>query len=212
MSTTVFPTLKGRDITIDRTSMFSTRKPKAVSGKIVSIAQWASPLYQWTVTFNFLRTGLFGPSTFTELEQLRGFFEKLKGAFDSFLFQDPNDNVVVGQAIANTSGLLATTYQLQRTSGGATAPILAPNLGATFNLYVNAVLKTQGVDYSVTDWSSGTPGLVTFLAGHVPAAALPITADFSYYFPCSFDDDTMDFGRFGQNIYKLDKQTFTSLK
>lgn len=212
MSTTVFPTLKGRDIVIDRVPTFSTRKPKAVSGKIVSISQWSTPIYQWTLIYNFLRTGAFGSGTFTELEQLRGFFETLKGAGDSFLFADPNDNAVTGQAIGNTSGLLATTYQLQRTSGGASLPILAPNLAATFNLYVNAVLKTRGTDYTVTDWSSTTPGLITFLTGHVPSAALPITADFSYYFPCSFDDDQMNFSRFATNVYKADGVKFTSLK
>lgn len=211
MSTTVFPTLKGRDIVITRKPIFNTNKPQAVSGKEVAIARWSSPRYQWTVKFNILRQGTIGLNAFTELATLRGFFETLLGGYDSFLFQDPDDYIVTAQALGNTDGS-AGPYQLKRTSGGATINILAPNMGATFNLYVDAVLKTQGVDYSVTSWGSTTPGQITFLGGHVPAAAKPLTIDFSYYFPCRWVEDEMDFTRFVKQMYSQDGNSFKSIK
>lgn len=209
MSTNVFPSLAGLGWPTSRSPIFKTRRQVNISGKEVRIADWSYPRYKWTLVFNFLRqgAGTFS-SSYTEFSQLEGFFEKLLGGWDSFLYADPDDGVVVGQNIAVGNGV-TTAFQLQRTFGGASCPILAPNLATTFNVYLNGVQQPGG-NYTVTPWGATNPGLLTFVSP--PGNGVLITADFTYYFPCRFDDDTLTFEKVLSFVYDCKKLSFTSIK
>lgn len=90
MSNEVFPlTLKGLDIKIVRTPVYKTRVQEAVSGKELRASWWSTPRYKYTLTFNFLRQGL----NSDEADTLRGFFARHLGSWDSFLLNDPYDDV-----------------------------------------------------------------------------------------------------------------------
>lgn len=211
MSTSVLPSVPGLTFPASRTPIFMTRKQVSISGKEVRIADWSYPRYQWTLQFAMLRQGGFGGSNYSEFATLEGFFEGLQGGFDSFLYTDPDDNTVTGQAVGAGDGS-TTAFPLVRAFGGTVAPILAPNLSAAFNVYLAGVLQSAS-SYTVTPWgtsNSNGPGQLIF--NSAPGAGVAITADFTYYFPCRFDDDKIDFSKFMSSIYEAKSVKFTSIK
>jgi uncharacterized protein (TIGR02217 family) len=203
MSTQVFPSLPGLAWPVKRSELWKTRAPEAISGKETRIADWSYPRHEWTLGFDLLRQGTRTAGIFTELAQLDGFFNERQGQFDSFLYTDPDDCSVTAQAIGTGDGS-TTSFQLVRAFGGFVEPIFAPNVVS--HIYVN------GVDpggWTVSYWGSATPGIVTF--GAAPAAQ-PITADFTYYFPCRFSADQMDFAKFMATLWSAKAVKFRSIK
>lgn len=107
MSTALFPTLPTLAWSIKRTPSWQTRKIVNMSGKEVVLAEWSYPRYTWEVKYNTLRqgSGLYvSTDTFTEMSTLMGFYNARNGGFDSFLYQDQDDNAVTGQQIAIANG------------------------------------------------------------------------------------------------------------
>ena len=205
MSTSVLPSLPGLGFPWTRAPIYKTRTQANISGKEVRIADWSYPRYQWVLQYNALRQSA-SPS-FTEFSQLEGFFETLLGGWDSFLYTDPDDNSVTTQALANGDGA-TTVFQLVRTFGGVTIPVLAPNV--VTSVWVNGSLKTVTTDYTISNWGTAVPGCITFTVP--PGAGQAVTTTFTYYFPCRFDDDTLTFSKFLSTVYELKKLSFTSIK
>ncbi len=207
MSSAVFPTLAGLGWDVNRTEIWKTELQENVSGKENAVALWTYPRHQWDLTFDFLRQGVVHAATYAEFAQLAGFFNQRQGRFDSFLYTDADDNSVTGQALGTGDGT-TTAFQLVRAFGGFVEPVLAPN--AVSAVKVNGVTKTAGVDYTVSNWGSANPGVVTFTSP--PGNGLPITADFTFYWPCRFLDDSLNFAKFAQALWKGKKVSFKSVK
>lgn len=106
-----------------------------------------------------------------------------------FLFISPleDDRDTTGQAIDTGDGA-ETEFQLQitKTNGvhSVSRDIQYP-LASTVIMYVNAVAKTPGVDFTF----STTTGVVTFAVA--PPNGHAITADFSYAWPVHFSSNTI---------------------
>lgn len=166
MSASVFPTLAGLNWNIVRTPMWNNILNEAASGKEVAIALWSYPKWQWELNFNFLRSS----ATFTELQQLVGFFNSRQGRFDTFLYQDSEDNSVTLQTIGTGNGSTAA-YQLIRSYGGFIEPILAPN--------TVSVVALAGVSIPAAGYSAPTNGALSQSAG----GALGAT---TYYVKCAW--------------------------
>ncbi|MCE9561884.1 MAG: DUF2460 domain-containing protein [Planctomycetes bacterium] len=205
MSAAVFPTLAGLGWEINRTPVWKTRLQESVSGKQTSIADWSYPRWQWELTYDFLRQGTVHGSAYAEFAQLAGFFNQRQGQFDSFLYQDADDDAVTGQALGTGDGT-TTAFQLIRPFGGFIEPVLAPN--TISHVYLNGVNQPSG--WSVSNWGVASPGVVTFSSP--PGNGVVITADFSFYFPCRFTDDTMSFAKFMSALYDAKKVAFASIK
>ncbi len=140
MSTQIFPSLPGLGWSVKRTPQWKTRVQESISGKETRIADWSFPRWQWELTFEFLRQAganqqaqSFAGQTYSEFQLLAGFFNARQGMFDSFLYQDADDNAVTGQQFGTGDGT-TTVFQLARAFGGFVEPILAPNSIA--NLYL----------------------------------------------------------------------------
>jgi uncharacterized protein (TIGR02217 family) len=206
MSTSVFPTLAGLGWSITRREIWKTRQQEAISGKETRIADWSYPRHQWSLGFDFLRQGALSGSTYAEFAQLAGFFNLRQGSYDSFLYADADDNAVAGQAIATGDGT-TTSFDFVRGFGGFAEPILAPNVVS--NVYLNGVAQSSG-SYTVNGWGSAAPGTLVFATA--PGSGVAITADFSFYFPCRFAADQMDFEKFMAALYSAKKVTLVSLK
>ena len=209
MTTQVFPTLSGLTYPFDRTPIFDTIIQANVSGKEVRLANQIYPRYQWDLIYSMLRQGVSAGVAYTELQQLMGFYNQMQGSFNSFLFQDPDDNAVTGQAIGTGDGA-TTTFQLVRAMGGYVEPVQAPNLAGTIHIYVNGALKTVTTDYTISGWGSANPGVVTFTTA--PGNTLPITADFGFYFPVRFVNDQIPFSKWIGNMYEAKKISLMSVK
>lgn len=317
MSVSVFPTLAGLIYPVNMKPNWSTVKQKNVSGKMTRIGYFSYPFYTFQIGYSVLRSAV----TYAEQQTLQGFFNSRNGSFDSFLFNNVDDNSVTGQALG-TGDAVTTAFQLVRAYGGFVEPIYAPNaisavyldgvsiptaglsaptngaltstvsgaLGATtyyvksawvtksgvtlpaaetnlavlankvlnvaapgsaptgaigWNVYVSntagggsgsekkqnaatialgtpwvepnsglvnlgvpPVANTTGWTFSL--WGTATPGILTFAGA--PAAAVAITSDFTFYWPCIFQDDTMDFSKFMNLLWEAKSITLETLK
>jgi len=88
-----FPTLPGLDISIVRTTLYSTsiqRHDRALTERRAS--WWALPRYRYELKFNFLRQAGY-QQTYDEVEALTDFFESTRGGMLPFLLVDPVDSV-----------------------------------------------------------------------------------------------------------------------
>lgn len=203
MSTAVMPSLAGLGWPVTRTPVWDTIVQQAISGKETRIAKQSYPRWKWELTYTILRSA----AAFTELQQLAGFFNSRQGMFDTFLYQDADDNSVTAQAIETGDGA-TTAFQLVRGFGGFIEPVLAPNTGGTINIYLNGVKQTSG--YTVSAWGTSTPGVLTFTSA--PGSGVAITADFTYYWPCRMSDDSLPFELFMSQYYSAKKFAFISVK
>ena len=214
MSTSVFPTLPLLAWPVQRTSEWHSRLQESISGKETAIADWTYPRYHWELTYasdGALRQGIVNGSNYSEFAALLGFFNLRYGRVDPFLYQDADDHAVVGQGLGSGDGT-TTTFQLVRAFGGFVCPIWAPNLAATLNVYLNGVLQS-GSSYSVSAWNgttSGGSGVLTF--DTAPGAGVAVSADFSYYWPCRFEVDKLDFQKFMAALWSAKSVKFYSVK
>ena len=92
MSTAVLPTLKGLTFDVEREMLWNNQVQQSISGKETRIAYWSAARYRWTLTYSMLRSD----SSNLELQSLFGFCSARQGSFDSFLYQDSDDNSVTG--------------------------------------------------------------------------------------------------------------------
>jgi hypothetical protein len=118
MSNAIFPVLPGLQWERKRTPKFSTIVQTSVSGKESRVALWSYPRYTYSVSYDILRSSL----SFLELQTLMGFFNQRQGMFDSFLFDDPEDDTATAQLFGTGDGT-TTAFQLSRTYGGWNDPI-----------------------------------------------------------------------------------------
>ena len=125
--------------------------------------------------------------------------------FDSFLYQDADDNSVTAQPVGVGDGSTAS-FQMIRSFGNFVELILAP-IPSSASIFVNGILSNSA---NVFPWGSTTAGLLSF--GSAPATSAAITATFSYYFPCRFVEDSMDFEKFMNQLWQGKKVGFISLK
>ncbi|HEY1794922.1 MAG TPA: DUF2460 domain-containing protein [Stellaceae bacterium] len=187
--TAIFPTLPGLSWSVTKQPRFATRIQRAVSGRELRALDQPNPSWTWTLSYSVLRDG----GGCDELRTLMGFFLEQQGAFAPFLFVDPGDNSVSGQALGIGDGSTAA-FRLVRTMGGFAEPITAPNVVA--KVYVNGVVQSPS-GYSV----DADTGVVTFAAP--PPAGEAVSADFTYYFRVRFADDSAEFENFMFQLWSL---------
>jgi uncharacterized protein (TIGR02217 family) len=197
--TAIFPSLPGLAWSVTKAPRFATRIQRAVSGRELRILDQPYPIWTWTLAYSLLRdkwdargSGGLGAG-YDELRTIAGFFLQQQGAFQPFLFDDPTDGTVTGQAIG-TGNSSTSVFQLVRSMGGCAEPMAAPNTVSA--VYFNGLLQSPA-GYAVdTD-----TGLVTFTAP--PPAGQSITADFTYRFRVRFADDTAEFENFMYQLWQL---------
>lgn len=205
MSTTVLPALPGLTYPLTRTMLWSNTTQEALSGKQTRVANWSYPRWEWEISYSVLRTW----AGTAEFQQLVNFILERQGSFDTWLYEDTDDNTVTAQPLGLGDGV-TTTFQLVRAFGGVggfVEPIYAPNQVSA--VYAAGVAQASNT-WSVQGWESAAPGLLTFTAP--PAAGAEITADFTFYFPVHFKDDTAALQKFMDQRYKADKLAFQSIK
>jgi uncharacterized protein (TIGR02217 family) len=197
--TAIFPSLPGLAWSVTKAPRFATRIQRAVSGRELRILDQPYPIWTWTLAYSLLRdkwdargSGGLGAG-YDELRTIAGFFLQQQGAFQPFLFDDPTDGTVTGQAIG-TGNSSTSVFQLVRSMGGCAEPMAAPNTVSA--VYFNGVLQSPA-GYAVDI----NTGLVTFTAP--PPAGQSITADFTYRFRVRFADDTAEFENFMYQLWQL---------
>ncbi|MBB6251706.1 DUF2460 domain-containing protein [Nitrospirillum iridis] len=193
--TAIYPALAGLGYSVTKKPTWSTKIATAASGRETRMAFWSAPIWEFQLTYDFLRD----TATANELKTLLGFYLQMQGAFTPFLFQDPDDYQATGQTIAVGNGA-STNFTLVRTFGGYVEPV-GGMVGAV-TLYVNGVRQTSG--FSVDG------SLLTFTSA--PANGAVISADFTYGFLCRFKDDGLEFEKFAAQLWQTKEVGLISVR
>ena len=190
MSQLVYPTLPGLQFPIGKTPVLRTQVIQAVSGREVRGSYQQYPLYEFSLSYEFLRDNNLG----TEADTLLGFVLTVGGMLQSFLYNDATDNAVTAQTLGTGNGT-TTAFQLIRTIGAGGFGYIEPvnNVNAITGIYLNGVLTTA---YTVN-----STGLVTFTAA--PASGVAITWTGTYYYRVRLLQDQADFSLFMQSLWEL---------
>lgn len=198
MSASVYPILPGLSYGVSRTPMWKTDVKATPSGREFRGSQMTSPLYRYALVYEFLRD----TAAYQELRLLWGFFNSMRGSYDSFLFSDPDDNTATAQAFGSGDGV-TTAFQLTRALGGNAEPIY--DTASAPAISVNSVLKTLTTDYTIN-----ATGGVTFVVA--PGAGLALTWTGTYYWRCRFLTDELSFEKFMQALWEAKKVEFVTVK
>lgn len=198
MSNAVYPTTPAYQYPVKRTAEWKTLVQQATSGLDATAALWSYPIWHWELPYDVLDAAV------GDFQTIVNFFNSRQGMFDTWLFTAPSDNVATAQSFGTGDGT-TTAFQLKRalTVGGFQEPIF--NVNGTPSIYTNGVLKTAGLDYSIS-----ATGLVTFTVAPVNGNALTWTG--SYYFRCRFKLDLSQFENFARQLYKQGVVQFRSVK
>lgn len=141
----------------------------------------------------------YGVKSVDDLNAIIAFFEERRGRLYGFRWRDHADwkscppqgaPSALDQLIGTGTGT-QTAFQLVKTYGGTFAPytrkIAKPVVG-TVKLAVAGVTKTEGSDFIL----NAATGVVTFLAGGIPASGQTVTAGFEFDVPVRFDTDKLE--------------------
>lgn len=202
----VFPSIRGLGFPVKRTPKFDTLVQQASSAREVRLSYYANPIWEWELTYNYLKDNpndLIPGASDTDLATIQGFYLQMGGKFQTFLYDDVDPGVtpgtgkwdsVQGQPIASGDGT-TVKFPLIRTIGGFTELIQAPYTNPQPTVYLNGVAQTYGSQYSVD-----ATGNIIFVTA--PGVGVAITADFSYFWPVRFDEDSQEYDQFMFNLWE----------
>lgn len=103
MSSAIYPSgVRGLTYTVLKAPEFSTLIQTAPNRYEVRIPQTRNPIWHWSLVYDLLRDyDVQQGYGYTDLRTFMGFFASRLGAFDDFLFDDPDDNYM-GPALLTT--------------------------------------------------------------------------------------------------------------
>ena len=140
----------------------------------------------------------YGIKTLSALQSVVAFFEERRGQLHGFRWRDRLDHSSaepgqpvspLDQGIGIGDGTTAS-YQLVKNYGSGFSPYARPiakPVAGSVRVAVGGVEAPAG-------WFGvdATTGLVSFAAGHIPAAGAPVTAGFLFDVPVRFDTDYLE--------------------
>jgi uncharacterized protein (TIGR02217 family) len=154
-------------------------------------SRWANSRRAWNAGY--------GIKSLDDLHAVIAFFEERRGKLHGFRWKDHTDFkscppqspiTATDQQIGIGTGAQAT-FQLVKRYGAAFAPwdrIIVKPVAGTVLVAVDGVAQTLATHFTL----NATTGNVTFLPGHIPAAAAVVTAGFEFDVPVRFDTDKLD--------------------
>jgi uncharacterized protein (TIGR02217 family) len=201
MALLTLPSLGGIAFPQKRMPHWNTIKQDALSGKRTRYQLYSYPIYKYEIPLSFLRSD----SVNLEWQTLLTFINSVLGATQVWQYLDPIDNAVTSQVFGVGDGT-TRTFQLVRAMIGIgdsfVEPVFLPITGFTVSINaVPTVAFTQG---------TSNPGAITF--NTAPASAASLTWTGSFYWPCRFDEDDIDFTRFMTNLWEIKVLKFSTEK
>jgi hypothetical protein len=204
----LYPTLAGLTYNVKWSPEFFNMKTETTdSGADIDLALAPWPLHNFELTYSFLRNGFWNdPEVYggTEFQTMMGFFLSISGTVGRFLFLNPDDNSVTGQAVATTDGTTSVFGPLMRTFGvasyNASEPVGVVNTDETFNVYLDDVLQDP-TSYELL----GGPCDQQIKFYSTPASGQALTVDMSYYYYCKFPTNANTFEKFMNTLWMFSK-------
>lgn len=141
----------------------------------------------------------YGVKTYEALSEVVAFFEERRGRLYGFRWRDrldhssaaPDTGVASSDQLIGTGDGTTTTFQLVKSYGSVYSPYqrpIAKPVTGSVRVAVDSTEATEGTDFAVDT----TSGIVSFLAGHIPASGTAITAGFLFDVPVRFDTDYLE--------------------
>lgn len=189
MSNLIYPSLPGLKPTVRRRPEWKSEIIEAWSGDETVIGRRQWPRWTYGLSYEVLRSDAALP----ERAQLMAFFNRHRGAGESFLFVDEEDHAVTDQVFGTTDGYIKT-FQLVRTIDDWIEPVWAPT--GTPVIKRGSTTLTQGIDYTL-----GTMGQVVFQSA--PAAGQTLSWTGEYAMRVRFASDSLDFERFLHGLWQV---------
>lgn len=166
----VFPTTVPITYPFERKAETATIVSEFESGVTQARAKWSRPRYSYALTFETL--------TETEKNTLTAFYETVQGPATAFLFADPEDGPVTGEAVGTGDGV-ETDFSLASEFVDAT----------TLAVTVNSVAQTEGADFTLDD----DAGTISFVVA--PTSGHAIEAGYSFRRRVRFKGDEFNVAR-----------------
>ena len=167
---------------LGRTFEWQTDIVSKESGTEVANQILEQPIRHWSLPYNNLISN--------EITKLVELFNRAKGRYLTFLFEDPKDYECDFNACSITAIAAQTNFQLIKTyypgedeSWNEDKKDILPGTICTPTIKINGVTKIEDTDYTLDD----TTGIVIF--GAAPGAGAVITAHYRFYFRVRFDID-----------------------
>lgn len=198
MSNAIFPTFVGLKWGVSKTPKWATSIQRSVSQRMLTGSFSSSPIWKFKLSYEFLRHGV----AYQELQSLIGFFNNRRGAFDSFLYLDPNENTVTDQVVIASTESGRTRYKLVKTYGGFTEGIGAVNGTPT--------IKLNGSAISAALYTIDENGYINFLVA--PTAGQILSWTGGYYYRVHFDKDEQEVDEFMKDLWEAKTVTLESWK
>jgi hypothetical protein len=197
MSTIVFPALPGLSWSVYRKPTFATIVRKSDSNREVTAKMNSRCFYEFELNYEFLKF----KNGATDLTQIQSLFLKMRGDYDTFLFEDPNDKSVTLSQIGTGNGT-NRVFVLGRNTGPSFFEAVG-YLNTITGVYLNGVLQSGG-SYTFT-----APNIITF--NTAPGNGVVVTATFTYYYVCRFKDNLHQYEQFMNHLMKLRSVKFKSV-
>lgn len=196
MSNAVFPTLPGRGWSIVKTPIWKTVAHESVSGMELRSTMLTYPRYRISLSFDVLRAR----TDLAEVQALMSFFNLRKGAFDSFLWMDPDDNSATAQAFGTGDGS-TKSFTIGRDYGAFREPVL--DFVAAPTIYAAGVAQSSA-GYAISK------GVITF--GTAPSTGAALTWSGQFYKRVRFVKDELDFEEFMKDLWQAKKVEMITVK
>lgn len=192
----IFPDLPGLSWGVGKFPRFNTVIHRAVSGREQRAALMAYPLWQFKLSFEFLRD----TDAIKEYRDLAGFFLARRGSYEAFLYLDPTDSVCADVPFGSGDGV-EKEFQITRSfnfSGSFAFAEPVQNIKTLSEIRINGNLTTA---FSISD-----TGWVTFSTA--PAAEAILTWSGEFYFRVRFEEDVAEFNQFLKDLWELKQISF----
>jgi len=168
---------------VKKTPRSNTLSQMPASGRgPVHIPLYQFPLWDFEWILGYIPGNAGGDTTVYQI--LTNFLVSVQNSGQAFLFLDPYDNSVTAQEIGVGDGT-TTQFTMYRTFLAGGGQDLIQNFVNPPNIYLNGVLKTVIVDYSIDQY-----GTITFTSP-VPNTYV-ITWTGSFYFQVRMKKDSQD--------------------
>ena len=190
MTVPIYPNnLPGLGFSFHKKPRFDVRLAAHATGRETRARKYQRPLFDFELTYdgldaNAVATDNYGGLGEQSFQTLAGFFLQMQGQFAPFLFIDPTDNAVTGQALGTGDGS-TVDFPFVRAIGGWVGPVDA--VTTVTGIFLNSVRQLTG-------WVLSAVNVLTF--DTAPAAGVVVTASFAYGYACRFSDDVEDFEEF----------------
>lgn len=209
MSDLLFPTLRGLSYPIQKIPHWKTLQTQSVSGVKKFVSLYTYPYYEFKLTFNYLGDE---DSQNDDIHTLAGFYNKMGGAGQDFLFADPlfeNNTVTMQEFYVKGQSSDWSSPHLMRSYGGFMEPVFGI-IEAPVVYYQEAGSSTPIELTPDYDYFYDSTGSIYVVDGLQDGDKLLWSG--KWYYRCHFAEDVAELEQIFYGGWALEELTLESVK